>query len=105
MFKDDVTTLHGKHMFQFGGQYQRNWNYHQRSDNGGGINYYPTYQLGTTTGAGAGIDMTGFVPEGVYATNWGRDYAAMLGIVSLAQVAYTRSGTGLTLNPPLTPAS
>src|ERR1019366_2447173 len=44
-FKDDVTTLHGKHMFQFGGQYQHNWNYHQRTDNGGGINYYPVYQL------------------------------------------------------------
>ena len=29
----------------------------------------------------------------------------MLGIVSVAQVAYTRSGANLTLNPPLTPAS
>ncbi len=105
MFKDDVTTLHGKHMFQFGGQYQRNWNYHQRTDNGGGINYYPVYQLGTT--GGAGIDMAGFVPDGLSSgqtRNWGRDYAAMLGIVSISQIAYTRSGSDLTLNPALTPA-
>jgi hypothetical protein len=103
MFKDDVTSLHGKHMLQFGGQYQHNWNYHQRTDNGGGINYYPVYQLGTT--GGAGIDMSGFVPAGVpSATTWGRDYAAMLGIVSISQIAYTRTGSNLALNPPLTPA-
>ncbi len=107
MFKDDVTTLHGKHMFQFGGQYQHNFDYHQRSDNGGGINYYPTYQLGTTSGAGSGVDLTGYTPAGISPSdpNWGRDYAMMLGIVSIAQVAYTRSGSNLTLNPPLTPAS
>ena len=105
-FKDDVTTLHGKHMFQFGGQYQHNWNYHQRTDNGGGINYYPVYQLGTTSGAG--IDMSGFVPDGLSSgqtRNYGRDYAAMLGIVSISQIAYTRSGSNLTLNPALTPAT
>src|ERR1035438_9770983 len=106
MFKDDVTTLHGKHMFQFGGQYQHNFDYHARSDNGGGINYYPTYQLGTGSGAGSGVDLTGYTPPGISASdpNWGRDYAMMLGIVSVAQVAYTRSGSNLTLNPPLTPA-
>ena len=38
------------------------------------------------------------------AANWGRDYAATLGIVSVSQIAYTRSGPNLTLNPPLTPA-
>ena len=35
---------------------------------------------------------------------WGRDVAAVLGIVSASQIAYTRSGPNLTLNPPLTPA-
>ena len=111
MFKDDVTWLKGKHMFQFGGQYQHNWDYHQRSDNGGGINFYPVYQLGI--GSGAGIDLSGTAcaplpscaPAGVPSASWGRDYAAMLGIVSIAQVAYTRSGSDLALNPPLTPAS
>jgi hypothetical protein len=52
--------------------------------------------------------MTGAVP-GTLATsdakNYGRDYAAVLGIVSIAQTAFTRTGPDLTLNPPLTPAS
>ena len=50
MFRDDVTMLKGNHLFQFGGTYQHNFNCHQRTDNGGGINYQPVYQLGTTSG-------------------------------------------------------
>src|SRR3984957_2684341 len=105
MVRDDVSILHGNHLFQFGGTYQRNFDFHERSDNGGGINFQPVYELGITTSAG--IDMTGFVPGTVAstdATNFGRDYAAVLGIVSIAQTAFTRSGSQLTLNPPLTPA-
>ena len=104
MIRDDATWLHGKHMIQFGGMYQHNFNWHERTDNGGGINYYPVYQLGTTSGAG--INMSGYVPAGFAGStrNWGRDYAAMLGIVSVSQIAYTRSGDNLALNPPLTPA-
>jgi hypothetical protein len=109
MFRDDVSTLHGTHLLQFGGTYQHNFNWHQRTDNGGGINYQPVYQLGTTASAGNGIDMSGYVPAQVtadgFSKSWGRDYAAMLGIVSIAQIAYTRSGADLALNPPLTPAS
>jgi hypothetical protein len=104
MFRDDVSTLHGNHLFQFGGTYQRNWNYHQRTDNGGGINYQTVYQLGTTSGAG--IDMSNYVPPTIASTStWGRDYAAALGIVSISQIAYTRTGPNLTLNPANTPAS
>jgi Carboxypeptidase regulatory-like domain len=105
MVRDDATWLHGKHMIQFGGMYQHNFNWHERTDNGGGINYYPVYQLGTASNSG--IDMTGYMPGAVPSSNaatWGRDYAAMLGLVSASQVAYTRSGKNLTLNPPLTPA-
>jgi len=105
MFRDDVTWLHGKHMIQFGGMYQHNFNYHERTDNGNGINYYPVYWLGSKSGPGVGMDMTGYVPDGVSdSSTWGRDYVALLGIVSQSQVAYTRSGNSLQLNPPLTPA-
>ena len=52
MLRDDVSSLKGNHLFQFGGTYQHNYDYHQRSDNGGGINYQPVYQLGTTAGSG-----------------------------------------------------
>ena len=107
MFRDDLTMLKGNHLFQFGGIYQHNFNWHQRTDNGGGINYQPVYQLGTTSGAGTGVTLTppaAWTAAGGSAPVWGRDAAAVLGIVSASQIAYTRSGPNLTLNPPLTPA-
>ena len=100
-FRDDISTLKGNHLFQFGGSYQRNWNYHQRTDNGGGINYYPVYQLGDSLGAGL-VDMKLVDPANDAAFD--RQAAAVLGIVTDSQVAYTRTGANLTLNPPLTPA-
>jgi hypothetical protein len=104
--RDDVTALKGKHLFSFGGQYQHNFNYHSRSDNGGGINFTPTYQLGQSGGTGVGtLDLTALqaagYPTGSQAS---RVAAAALGIVTESQVAYTRSGSALTLNPPLTHA-
>lgn len=103
-FSDNVTMLKGNHLLQFGGQYQRNFDYHQRSDNGGGINFTPTYQLGGSSGPGS-IDMTGL--GGGYPgsdTNAARLAEAVLGIVARSQVTYTRSGNNLALNPPLTHA-
>ncbi|HKN77414.1 MAG TPA: carboxypeptidase-like regulatory domain-containing protein [Candidatus Acidoferrum sp.] len=105
MIRDDVSNLHGNHLFQFGGTYQRNWDFHQRTDNGGGINYQTVYQLSTSVNSG--INLTGIYPATLPSTSqtaFGQDYTAALGIVSIAQVAYTRSGPNLTLNPPLTPA-
>ena len=102
-FRDDITMLKGSHLFTFGGAYERNWDYHQRSDNGGGINYQPTYQLGDSAGGG-GVDFSSTNPTGVTVANWARDSAAVLGIVTDSQIAYTRSGSNLALNPPLTHA-
>jgi hypothetical protein len=107
MFRDDLSMLKGNHLFQFGGIYQHNFNWHQRTDNGGGINYQPVYQLGTTSGAGTGVTLTppaAWTAAGGSTSVWGRDAAAVYGIVSASQIAYTRSGPNLTLNPPLTPA-
>ena len=105
--RDDVTILKGNHLLQFGGQYQHNWNYHQRTDNGGGINYSLTYQLGDATGAGL-VDLSSIYAAGfnggVSSTTTDRALAAVLGIVTDSQIAYTRSGAALNLNPPLTPA-
>jgi hypothetical protein len=103
--RDDLTKLKGNHLVQFGGEYQHNFAFHQRTDNGSGINYYTTYQLGDSTGQGL-VALSGLAANGVptsSATN-GRIVAAELGIVTDAQVAYTRTGNNLTLNPPLTPA-
>ncbi len=102
--RDDISWLKGTHFFQFGGQYQRNWNYHERTDNGGGINYYPVYQLGTQSGSG-NVDMSGLGTAFSDETSpLAREAAAVLGIVSIAQQAYTRSGQNLQLNGPLVPA-
>jgi len=102
-FRDDVTMLKGNHLFTFGGAYQHNYNWHQRSDNGGGVNYAPTYQLGDSTGGGL-VDFSSTRPAGVSSSRWARDSAAVLGIVTDSQIAYTRSGPQLNLNPPLTHA-
>ena len=102
-FRDDITMLKGNHLFTFGGAYQRNWDWHQRSDNGGGINFQPTYQLGETGGGGK-VDFSSTLPAGVSSTTWARNSSAVLGIVSDSQIAYTRSGSDLQLNPPLTHA-
>lgn len=105
MLRDDVTMLKGNHLLQFGGIYQHNFNYHQRTDNGGGINYFSVYQLGDSLGAGL-VDMSALVPPGFKGSKktFSRDAAAVLGIVTDSQIAYTRTGNNLTLNPPHTPA-
>jgi len=102
-FRDDLTLLKGNHLFTFGGAYQRNWDYHQRTDNGGGINYTLTYQLGDSGGAG-GLTGLPATPAGATTSTWRRDYSAVLGIVTDSQIAFTRTGNNLALNPPLTPA-
>lgn len=103
-FRDDLTLLKGNHLFQFGGQYQHNFNWHQRTDNGGGINYYPVYQLGDAGGAGE-VDLSALGSAFTNSTALARDAAAVLGIVTDSQIAYTRHGSNLALNAPLTPAS
>jgi len=105
MIRDDVSWLKGRHFFQFGGTYQHNYDYHQRTDNGGGINYQTVYAMGAGAGSGSvnGMNMSGFVPAGL-GSSWSRDYAIVLGIPSTTQIAYTRVGSNLNLNPPNTPA-
>lgn len=101
---DNVTMLKGNHLIQFGGQYQHNWDYHQRTDNGGGINYTTTYQLGDSAGGGL-VDFSSLQGAGYpSSTQASRVAAAVYGIVTDSQVAYTRAGSNLALNPPLTPA-
>jgi hypothetical protein len=102
--RDDLTYLRGTHLLQFGGQFEHNWDYHQRTDNGGGINNTPTYQLGD--GSGAGLIGLGDLGGGFPASSKtvARVAAAAFGMVTDSQVAYTRSGSSLSLNPPLSPA-
>ena len=103
MLRDDVSWLRGNHLFQFGGQYQHNFNWHQRTDNGGGINYQPVYELGLgSSGSGLNSDLPLCATAAI--ANCPALTSAALGMISISQVAYTRTGANLQLNPPLTPA-
>jgi hypothetical protein len=97
---DDISLLHGNHLFQFGGSYQRNWDYHSRNDNGVGIDTSITYQITN----GNGIPTSAYpTPDGLastQATTFAQYYSEVLGIVGQSQVMYTRAGQNLTLQPP-----
>jgi Carboxypeptidase regulatory-like domain len=114
MVRDDVSMLKGIHLLQFGGQYQHNFNRHQRTDNGGIIDNLPVYDLGLgATGSNAGSGLAANIPicnvQTVAGTNdianCGALTAAVLGIVSASEVAYTRAGPNLALQPIGTPAT
>jgi Carboxypeptidase regulatory-like domain len=108
MFRDDISMLKGNHLFQFGGTYQHNWNYHQRNDSGGTINAFPVYELGNTTnGSGMGTLAYPCATTSTISTTpktCDSLYANVLGVVSIASQMFARSGASLTLNPPLSNA-
>ena len=104
LIRDDMSKLWGNHLFQFGGMYQRNFDYHMRTDNGSGINDQIIYQIASTN---INLTNTNWIPTTVgssYLTNWRNLYSEVLGLVSQPQVAYTRSGANLTVNPVGQPA-
>jgi Carboxypeptidase regulatory-like domain len=99
---DSLTKLHGNHLFQFGGTYQRNHDIHGRNDNGVGIDTSPAYIAGSTS-LGVGISSSAYtLPPSANTGNLSNyevlfDQAA--GILTQTQVMYTRSGAALNLNP------
>jgi len=104
MIKDDVTWIKRNHLIQFGGQYQRNFDYHMRTDNGQGINNAIVYQSTSnninfgnfayptvaSNGVAAAISTAN---QSTFATN----YSYIMGFVSQSQLVYTRSGSNLQL--------
>jgi len=104
LLRDDMSMLKGNHLLQFGGTYQRNFDYHMRTDNGSGINDQIIYQIASTN---INLTNTQWIPTSVgssYLSNWRNLYSEVLGLVSQPQVAYTRSGNNLTVNPVGQPA-
>ena len=57
-WRDDISILHGNHLLQFGVLYQRNFDYHERNDNGGGILNQPV----NISTSGSGINYNGYEP-------------------------------------------
>jgi hypothetical protein len=106
LLKDDLTWLKGTHVFQFGGMYQRNFDYHDRSDNGQGINNQIVYQVtssNTNFGSFAYPTVNSLGGPGGIPSNqqsaFNTQYSYVLGLVAQSQLVYTRSGKDLTLGP------
>ena len=101
--QDDLTKIKGNHLFGFGGSYQRNFDYHSRSDNGSGVNNQVSY-LSTNSGFvwAAANGTNPYIPTAVPASqqsSYETLYAEALGMLSSTQVMYTRSGSQLNLQP------
>ena len=103
VFRDDMTKIKGNHIIQFGGNFERNYDYHQRTDNGQGIFNNRVYQI--NNGPGIAFDAS-TRPAGIpsnQVNNWNKYYSYILGLVSQPQTLFTRTGPNLTLNPEGTP--
>jgi hypothetical protein len=98
VLRDDLSWVKGNHLLQFGGIYQRNFDFHQRDDNGAGIFNNTVYQIGGATG---GINfLSNYIPTTVANTStYNNLVTELLGIVSQPQTLYTRAGTNLALQP------
>ena len=116
VLRDDLSLIRGNHLFQFGGLYQRNFDFHQRNDNGQSTMTSTTYVIqggsavsGLTMGdlyrprACTTAITTDCLPSGQN-NAWDNLYAQVLGLVTLPQVVYSRSGANLALQPLGTPA-
>ncbi len=105
-FSDNVTKLKGNHLIQIGGQFQHNFSFFSRTDNGNSVNITPTIQIGDSSGGG-NITYTGLQAVGAGTSSQARILDTYYGLVTDTQVANTYSNTskGLTLNPSLTPVT
>ncbi len=101
-YSDNLSHLHGNHLFQYGGSYLRSSIYFQRNDNGASTDAYTVYQL--TNGSGISVYPTPSNLSSSQSTTYGELYSEVLGIVSQSQVLYTRNGPNLALNPAGVPA-
>lgn len=99
--RDDLTLLKGNHLFGFGGAYQRNFDYHSRSDNGAGVNNSITYES-YNAGFNWTSPTTQFIPTTVPSSQYSSYenlYSEVTGILAATQLMYTRKGQNLALQP------
>ncbi len=97
--RDDMTWIKGQHLVQYGFAYQRNFDYHTRTDNGVGTNNQLVYWIGSTY---VNFANSQYIPATVPASQqslYQNLYSEVLGLVTQTQLAYTRSGSNLQLNP------
>ena len=99
--RDDLTMLKGNHLFGFGGAYQRNFDYHSRSDNGAGVNNSLTYEV-SNAGFNWSVPSIQYIPTTVPANQYSTYetlYSEVTGMISATQLMYTRKGAQLNLQP------
>jgi hypothetical protein len=102
ILRDDITMIKSNHLLTLGGMYQRNFDYHMRTDNGNGTNNQIVYQISGQSYLNWGTGSGSYIPTAVgssYASTWENLYAETVGIVNLPQVVYTRAGSSLALQP------
>ena len=103
--RDDVTILKNNHLLQIGGQFQYNYDFHNRTDNGNSINYTTTYQIGDSNGGGS-ISFDGLSKSlPTSSTINARILATYYGMITDTQTAhtYSPSGNSMALNSTLAP--
>jgi hypothetical protein len=97
MIRDDLTWVKGNHLFQFGGSFQNNYDFHTRTDNGSTVNNQVVYLI-----SNSGVGFTGFFPGTVPSSQqsyYSRLASEAFGLVAQTQVIYTRSGSNLSIQP------
>jgi len=112
MLRDDVTWIKGNHLIQFGGQFQHNFNFHTRTDNGSSINNQVVYGIspgniafgtgcsGVNTISGQTASCIPTVIANAGQNSYYQNLAAsVLGLVGQTQVIYTRTGSSLQIQP------
>ena len=102
-YSDTLSQLYGNHLFQYGGSYLRAYDYFTRNDNGVSTDTYTVYQITNGSGIGPSGYPTPSNLASAQGTTYEQLYSEVLGIVGQSQVAYTRSGPNLSLNPVGTP--
>jgi hypothetical protein len=111
MVKDDISQLHGNHLFSFGGSYQHNNDYHSRTDNGAGVNDQVSYLSQNSGFNWSSPVANAYIPTSVASTSYTgttgfeQYYAYLTGMVSSTQVMYTRSLPSLAPLPVGTPGT
>ena len=87
--RGDLTWVQGKHLIQYGGTFQHNFDYHSRTDNGVTTNNQVVYGVGSTN---INFANSPYIPATVPAAQqaaYEELYSEVLGLVSQSQVAYT----------------
>lgn len=110
--RDDVSLIHGNHLLQFGGMYQRIWDAHRRDDNGVSTFTGLTYVSGGSAALAMSLPVgsnwapptcpnntaTNCLPSNQLNGTWLPFYEEALGIINLPQIIASRSGPNLALN-------